>query len=71
MPLCCSPSFAQYFNEHVAEIYYHLHVNKAFLQPLKAFDLSVADRKSSFFFLLLTLGESLKNKKKIQKSLTA
>ena len=32
-------SFAQYFNEQVAKIYCHLHVNKAFLQALNSFDL--------------------------------
>lgn len=33
------PSFAQYFNEQVAKIYFHLHVNKAFPQALNSFDL--------------------------------
>lgn len=33
------PSFAQYFNEQVAKIYCHLHVNKAFPQALNSFDL--------------------------------
>lgn len=54
------PSFAQYFNEHKLQIYYHLQVNKAFPQALKGFDLTVAGRKSSFFFLL---DESLKDTK--------
>ena len=38
---CCFvvPSFAQYFNEQVAKIYRHLHVNKAFPQALNSFDL--------------------------------
>lgn len=30
------PSFAQYFNEQVAKICFHLHVNKAFLKRLTA-----------------------------------
>ena len=52
------PSFAQYFNEHVAKIYYHLHVNKAFPQALNSFDLAAMDSKSSFFML----NKSPKNK---------
>ena len=38
---CCFvvPSFAQYFNEQVAKIYCHLHVNKASPQALNSFHL--------------------------------
>lgn len=36
---CIVLSFAQYFNEQVAKIYFHLHVNKAFPQALNSFDL--------------------------------
>ena len=43
------PSFAQYSNEQVAKIYYHLRVNKAFPQALNSFDLAAMDYKSSFF----------------------
>lgn len=44
------PSFAQYFNEQVAKIYCHLHVNKAFPQALNSFDL---DYMHCFFAQLL------------------
>lgn len=55
-------SFAQYFNEQVAKIYFHLHVNKAFPQALNSFDLC----NMWFFFVcvcvLLLLDEPPKNK---------
>lgn len=46
------PSFAQYFNELVAKIYCHLHVNKLFLQALNSFDLDVVAFSVFFCFVL-------------------
>ena len=62
------PSFAQYSNEQVAKIYYHLRVNKAFPQALNSFDLAATDYKSCFFYISM-LNKSPKNKN--SNSLTA
>lgn len=55
------PSFAQYFNEQVAKIYFHLHVNKAFPQALNSFDM---DNMCFLFFccVFFVLDEPPKNK---------
>lgn len=45
-------SFAQYFNEQVVKIYFHLHVNKAFPQALNSFDLGNIRFFILFYFLL-------------------
>lgn len=50
-------SFAPYFNEQVAKICFHLHVNKAFPQALNSFDLG----NMCFFFLFFCLYDKKKH----------